>query len=111
MQEITSACAEQRTGVGQINKAMTQMSQITQQNASSSEELAATAEEMMGQTSHLREMMQFFRTSEHSRSGSRGSVGRSAPTAVATRSPRVPPQVKKRADLPATLDDSQFDRF
>ena len=41
---------------------MSQMNQITQQNASSSEELAATAEEMTGQTAQLQQMMGFFKT-------------------------------------------------
>ena len=36
------------------------MSQITQQNASASEELAATAEEMSGQAGALQELMDFF---------------------------------------------------
>jgi len=60
VQEIAAASAEQTAGVTQINKAMTQMSQITQQNASSSEELAATAEEMMSQTAALQQLMRFF---------------------------------------------------
>ena len=44
VQEITAASQEQTTGVGQINVAMNQLNQITQQSASSSEELAATAD-------------------------------------------------------------------
>jgi methyl-accepting chemotaxis protein len=39
---------------------MSQMSQLTQQNASASEELAATAEEMSGQVEQLQELMGFF---------------------------------------------------
>ena len=61
VQEIASACAEQTSGTRQINVAMTQMSQLTQQNASFSEELAATAEEMMSQTAALQDLMTFFR--------------------------------------------------
>jgi len=43
-----------------VNSAMGQLNQITQQNASASEELAATAEEMNGQASILQELMSFF---------------------------------------------------
>src|SRR6185369_454479 len=43
VQEITAASEEQSAGAGQINSAMSQLSQTTQMNASSSEELAATA--------------------------------------------------------------------
>src|ERR1035437_7307213 len=39
---------------------MGQVNQITQQNACSSEELAATAEEMSGQAGQLQELMAFF---------------------------------------------------
>ncbi|WP_026602494.1 HAMP domain-containing methyl-accepting chemotaxis protein [Methylomonas sp. 11b] len=61
VQEITAASQEQSTGVAQVNLAMNQMNQITQQNASASEELAATAEEMTGQAEQLQSLMNFFR--------------------------------------------------
>ena len=60
VQEITAASEEQTLGVGQINTAMSQLSQITQQNASASEELAATAEEMSAQAVSMQELMGFF---------------------------------------------------
>jgi len=60
VQEITAASQEQTVGVDQVNTAMGQLSQITQQNASASEELAATAEEMSGQAVNLQELMSFF---------------------------------------------------
>ena len=44
-----------------MNTAMNQMSQITQQNASASEELAATAEEMTAQSEQLQNLMSFFK--------------------------------------------------
>ncbi|MDH4285494.1 MAG: methyl-accepting chemotaxis protein, partial [Gallionellaceae bacterium] len=61
VQEITAASEEQSSGVGQINAAMSQLNQITQQNASASEELAATAEEMSGQATQLQSLMAFFK--------------------------------------------------
>jgi methyl-accepting chemotaxis protein len=61
VQEITAASEEQSSGVGQINHAMSQLSLITQQNASASEELAATAEEMSGQAEQLQQAMSFFK--------------------------------------------------
>jgi methyl-accepting chemotaxis protein len=60
VQEISAASTEQSVGVGQINAAMGQLNQITQQNASASEELAATAEEMSGQAGQLQDLMAFF---------------------------------------------------
>jgi hypothetical protein len=44
VQEITAASEEQTVGLAQISTAMSQLNQATQQNASASEELAATAE-------------------------------------------------------------------
>ncbi|MGA9665036.1 MAG: methyl-accepting chemotaxis protein [Gallionella sp.] len=61
VQEITAASEEQSSGVGQINTALAQLTQITQQNASASEELAATAEEMSGQAENLQQTMGFFK--------------------------------------------------
>ena len=61
VQEITAASEEQANGVGQINTAMEQLNKITQQNASSSEELAATAGGMSDQAEHLQQLMAFFR--------------------------------------------------
>jgi methyl-accepting chemotaxis protein len=61
VQEITAASQEQSSGAAQINIAMGQMNQITQQNASASEELAATAEEMNSQAAQLLELINYFR--------------------------------------------------
>ena len=42
MGEIAAASQEQSQGIDQVNKAMTEMGQVTQQNAASAEELSAT---------------------------------------------------------------------
>ena len=63
VQEIAAASEEQNTGVNQISSAVTQLSDITQQNAAASEELAATSEEMTGQSMNLQNLMQFFQLS------------------------------------------------
>ena len=52
---------EQSAGVGQINESMSQVTLATQQNASSSEELAATAEETSGQAEMLMQLVGYFR--------------------------------------------------
>lgn len=60
VQEIALASAEQSSGVGQINTTMEQLNLITQKNASSSENLATTAEEMSRESAQLRQLMAFF---------------------------------------------------
>jgi len=62
VQEVSSASREQSAGVNQINKAMAQVDQVTQRNASSSEELSSTAEEMAAQSEALEQLMSFFKT-------------------------------------------------
>jgi len=61
VQEVAAASREQSAGVSQINTAMTKVDQVTQRNASASEELASTAEEMAAQAEALQELVSFFR--------------------------------------------------
>jgi methyl-accepting chemotaxis protein len=61
VQEVAAASREQAAGVSQINKAMTKVDQVTQRNASASEELASTAEEMSAQAEALQDLVSFFR--------------------------------------------------
>jgi methyl-accepting chemotaxis protein len=60
VQEITTACAGQTSGLTQINTSMAQVNAATQRNASASEELAATAEELSGQATQLQSLIGFF---------------------------------------------------
>ncbi|HLK90463.1 MAG TPA: methyl-accepting chemotaxis protein [Polyangia bacterium] len=61
VQEVAAASREQSAGVTQINNAMTKVDQVTQRNASASEELASTAEEMSAQAEGLQDLVSFFR--------------------------------------------------
>jgi len=78
VQEITAASQEQSAGVTQVNAAMGQLNQITQQNASASEELAATAEEMSGQANNLQQLMAFFHVGNGQGSGQAQGATRAA---------------------------------
>src|SRR5690606_6992504 len=53
MGEIMAATDEQSTGIEQVNQAITQMDQVTQQNAALVEEAAAAAESMQDQAAAL----------------------------------------------------------
>jgi methyl-accepting chemotaxis protein len=61
VQEITAASGEQSAGVAQINTAMGQLNQVTQQNASASDDLSATADEMIEQVGQLQQLMEYFK--------------------------------------------------
>ncbi len=67
VQEINAASGEQTSGAEQINKAVVQLDQVIQQNASASEEMASTSEELASQAEQLQATMEFFRVD--------GSVG------------------------------------
>ncbi|KQQ96101.1 hypothetical protein ASF77_21595 [Massilia sp. Leaf139] len=61
MAEISSASQEQTTGIEQINQAVAQMDQVTQQNAALVEEAAAASEAMQEQAAHLAEVVSVFK--------------------------------------------------
>jgi len=61
MGDISSASDEQTRGIEQINYAITQMDQVTQQNAALVEEAAAAAASMQSQTSSLAELVSVFK--------------------------------------------------
>ncbi|MFK5985036.1 MAG: nitrate- and nitrite sensing domain-containing protein [Pseudomonadota bacterium] len=65
VQEITASSEEQSSGINEINAAMTQLDSVTQNNATLSEELASTAEQMNGQAIAMEEMMAFFNIEEN----------------------------------------------
>jgi len=60
MAEITAASEEQSTGIEQVNLAITQMDQVTQQNAALVEEAAGAAEALQEQAAHLAQAVRVF---------------------------------------------------
>jgi methyl-accepting chemotaxis protein len=60
VQDISAACNEQSTGAAQVNKALQELDGVIQQNASSSEETAATSSTISQQARQLRESISFF---------------------------------------------------
>jgi methyl-accepting chemotaxis protein len=61
MSEITAASSEQRDGIEQINQAITQMDEVTQQNAALVEEAAAAADSLQEQAAHLADVVGVFK--------------------------------------------------
>jgi methyl-accepting chemotaxis protein len=56
--EISSASKEQSDGIEQINKAVSEMDQVTQRNAATAEESASTSEELSAQSEVMRSTVQ-----------------------------------------------------
>jgi methyl-accepting chemotaxis protein len=69
--EIASASAEQAGGIEQVNKALTQMDEVTQQNSALVEENAATAKTLENQAKAMDERVSFFRLAEGHENGAR----------------------------------------
>jgi methyl-accepting chemotaxis protein len=67
MAEILAASQEQTSGIEQVNQAITQMDQVTQQNAALVEEAAAAAMSMQEQAGGLSEVVSVFRLDDHQR--------------------------------------------
>ncbi|WP_193353635.1 methyl-accepting chemotaxis protein [Acidovorax sp. CF316] len=65
MSEISLASAEQSAGVAQVGDAVTQMDQVTQQNAALVEEMAAAAVGLQTQASDLLKVVSVFKLSAH----------------------------------------------
>jgi methyl-accepting chemotaxis protein len=62
VQLISKASHEQSSGAGQINRAIQQLDQVTQQNSVASEEMASMAEKLANQAADLQHAISFFQT-------------------------------------------------
>ncbi|QSQ20906.1 CHASE3 domain-containing protein [Pyxidicoccus parkwayensis] len=84
VQQVTTVSKEQAIGVSQMNRAMMQVDQVTQRNASAAEELSSTAEEMASQAESLLQMMTFFRLGDGQEHGHFGPRTRNPAQRLAT---------------------------
>ena len=80
VREVAAASNEQSGGVAQINRAMSLVDQVTQRNASASEELASTAEEMSSQAEALQQTISFFDTGREANVATRRNETRAGNT-------------------------------
>ncbi|WP_428422414.1 methyl-accepting chemotaxis protein [Methylibium sp.] len=98
--EITAAAAEQSEGIGQVNTAVTNLDQMTQQNAALVEQSAAAAESLKDQAIRLAASISVFRVD-----GSDAAVSRPADARqpLAAHSPVRPPASTPRAVSPAKV--------
>ncbi|MET0857705.1 MAG: methyl-accepting chemotaxis protein [Telluria sp.] len=89
MGEITSASQEQTSGIDQINMAISQMDQVTQQNAALVEEASAASEAMQEQAAKLALVVSVFQLDN-----SKMTAARVAPS-PARRAVSAPPRAAK----------------
>ncbi|MDD2913977.1 MAG: methyl-accepting chemotaxis protein [Gallionella sp.] len=114
MSEITAASVEQSAGIEQVNLAITQMDEVTQQNAALVEEAAAAAESLEEQAQNLSVSVGTFKVDSHSGST---AVARTPQHAVPVRKAASPAKVGS-GKAPATKpqgkphgDDGEWEEF
>jgi methyl-accepting chemotaxis protein len=98
--EISTASSEQSVGIDEINRAMTQMDEVTQQNAALVEEAAAAAQSLQEQAKILTSVVSVFKLSESSQSShkTRPAAGSAKPaTGKFTARPASPKPAAKLA--------------
>ncbi|MGN6280211.1 methyl-accepting chemotaxis protein, partial [Frateuria sp.] len=101
--EIAAASTEQSAGIEQVNMAVTQMDEVTQQNAALVEEAAAAARAMQDQADALDRQVRYFRIPG---SAVRAPAATPAPVrAAAPRGARVAPSPRP---VPAAGGWSEF---
>ncbi len=112
--EIAAASTEQSAGIDEINRAVSQMDEMTQQNASLVEEAAAASKSMDEQAKGLMELMDFFDTGEAGESHSQPMERRSANrpwTETATENASTPASPVREKKVAATGGDSEWEEF
>ncbi|WP_374676517.1 methyl-accepting chemotaxis protein [Ideonella sp.] len=96
--EISASAAEQRDGIDQVNLAVVQLDQMTQQNAALVEESAAAAASMQTQAQRLAGVVATFRLEADDRAAASVVVTPAAPAAKAAPTPeRIAHQVIHQA--------------
>ena len=92
MSEIASASVQQTTGIEQINSAIAQMDEVTQQNAALVEQASAAASSMQEQARELSQAVSVFKV---------GQRGATAPVSTPRPAPRPAAAPARRAALQA----------
>ena len=116
--EIAAASQEQSSGIDQVNKAITQMDEVTQQNAALVEEAAAASESMDEQARGLQKLMEFFKVDAGAGAMAMGggvapaAAPQAAPQAAAPAAvrPSVAPPARPAPSKPAA-GDSDWEEF
>ena len=111
MTQISNASEEQSIGIAQVNDAITQMDQVTQQNAALVEEAAAAAESMQEQSAKLADVVSVFKLDASysspapalPRAPARAALPRRAPALTARAKPAVATAPRKA--VPANESD------
>lgn len=117
--QIASASKDQAEGIQQVNQAVAQMDEITQQNAALAEQASAASVSMCEQANNMVRLLSFFKTHDNqseARSTDSGERGRYSDTSSSTYSksasrPKSNPGSTKIPAQTHSADDDEWEDF
>jgi methyl-accepting chemotaxis protein len=104
--EIASASVEQATGIDQVNKALSQMDEATQQNSALVEQNAAAARTLEQQAAVMNERVEFFKLDEPANDAF-GRIAQPAPVAARVGRPMQRPMERPTQPARSAALDSK----
>ena len=112
--EIAAASVQQSAGIGQVNQAVAQMEEITQQNASLAEEVSATSIAMSDMSTDMVKLLSFFRTDNQTSNTHPGPSANRTPAAgndklVRQADDKPYARPGRQAEMPKRSDDEWQD--
>lgn len=102
--EITAASREQSAGIQQINKAIVQLDEITQQNSALVEEAAVASGTMKEQAQNIKNQIMFFKTGQEEPTSSRQTLSK-------PKKPFTQEKLFYRMAEPTTQKDKEWEDF
>ncbi len=105
VRDIVHSSEEQEIGVRQVNTAMGQLAEVTQQSTANAEELSSGSEELASQAEQLREVMEFFTLEKQIKQEKRHKVKAELEQKVQSNTK------KKKIRMDEELADGEFENF
>ncbi|SAL61420.1 methyl-accepting chemotaxis protein [Caballeronia peredens] len=105
MGEIAAASEEQSSGIEQVSRAVTQMDEVTQQNAALVEEAAAAAQSLEDQAGRLRQAVAVFQVTDGAAPASAPAAAIASRVTVAAKAGHKPAMAAMPAMKPAKASE------
>ena len=115
--DVNTAAIEQTSGIAQINQAITQMDEMTQQNAALVEETSAASRSMSEEANNMNSMIAFFKMANQANAGLIGGMAPSAEPIVSyspsasSSAPSEPQRNKGSGDAASFSNDDDWEDF
>jgi len=111
MAEIAAASAEQSKGIEEVSNAVSQMDEMTQQNAALVEEAAAAAESLQSEANQLTQRVAMFRVDGEEKPAQKQKIRLVAPTKTNKPALKKVSPVSKKLSPPVASQDDEWEQF